>query len=212
LLTIQESLYQYYTIVASPYFHAGSITRDSSYGCRLLHSGIFTVRPTPRSWAQELHRASYATTSPPSYWEFRRSLNFEGGGRHSHRRLAGSSFDREGKIFSEFPMPTCPPGSKQCPISYYNELLEWNQACLQTTRPFPLDRRRVEERPHDALIQPGGRLQTAAADERHRPATGAGAAEPRAGAASSRRVGRRPTQSDRKQLGFGWREPSTQNS
>ena len=132
------------------------ITADPSFGLPVAAFPASSVRPTPRSWPRkEQRRAKNSTTSPLSPLGLRRrSLNFEGGGRHSwnfkrrgslagrpERRLptalAGRWFpsDWEGKHSRNF-RRSCSP--EQYPISYYNGLFVWNQACHRQLAHFHL--------------------------------------------------------------------------
>jgi hypothetical protein len=79
---------------------------------------------------------------------------------------------------------------EQYPISYYNELFVWNQACHRQPAHFHLIAESNTSRRTSSVFQSDGWWCSVAAVERHRPATGTEPAEPSAGAASSRRVGR----------------------
>jgi hypothetical protein len=132
----------------------GITARTPVSDCRLLPS-----RRPPSDQHRDLGPGTASREKPNNLAPFptgvrRRSLNFEGGGRHSRnfkrrgsragrpeRRsptaLAGRWFpsDWEGNHSRNF--RRCCPG-EQYPISYYNELFVWNQACQRQPAHFHL--------------------------------------------------------------------------
>src|SRR5437868_827302 len=88
------------------------------------------------------------------------------------------------ETLSEFPAGA---PREQYPISYYNELFVWNQACPGQPAHFHLigaESNIAHRTP--SVIQSDGWWYSGAADERHRPATGSVPAKPSAGTASFR--------------------------